>query len=89
MTGCPTIDDYGKLRSCAYLPIAIAKFGADGHICEDVATDGFEDDLLIDYAGQINNADLDDYTLGYTGTVGIDREAIANRIMQIAQRRGC
>lgn len=82
-------DSYGKMRCCEYLPIAIAKFGTDGHIIEDVVTDGFEDDLLINYAGQVNNADLDDYTLGYTGTVGIDRAAIANRIMQIAQSREC
>ena len=85
----PPEDSYGKMRVCEYLPIAIAKFGADGHIIEDATTDGFEDDLLLDYAGKVNNADLDDYTLGYTGTVGIDREAIADRIMRMAQHHEC
>lgn len=81
------IDDYGKLRSCAYLPIAIAEFDENGHIREDVVTDGFEDEVLVDYAQAINNDDLDDYTLTFTHTQGIDRDAIAARIFAMAN--GC
>lgn len=83
----PPEDSYGKMRCCEYLPIAIAEFGPDGHIKEDVITDGFEDEILVDYAGKVNNNDLDDYTIGYAGTVGIDRAAIADRIMRMAN--GC
>jgi len=81
----PVIDDYGKMRCCEYLPIAIAEWTEDGHIKECIDTHGFEDGYLIDYSGKVNNEDVDNYTLNYIRTVGIDRQAIADKIFAIAK----
>ena len=85
----PHADDYGKLRCCEYLPIAIAEYDENGDVIENIDETGvdFEDRYLVDYSGKVNNEDLDNYTIGFIRTVGIDRSAIADKIFKIAQSR--
>lgn len=80
----PTISDYGKMRVCEYLPIAVAEYDDTGHVKEDIDYAGFEDEYLIDYAGKVNNNDVDNYTINFTNANGIDRSAIAQRIFAMA-----
>lgn len=79
--------EYGKMRVCEYLPIAIAQYGEDGHVVEDIDETGFDlgDKYLVDYSGKVNNEDLDNYTLTFARTVGIDRASIANKIFRMAE----
>ena len=74
------------MRCCEYLPIAVAEFGEGGHVKELVDTHGYEDGYILDYAGKINNEDLNEYTLNYIRTIGIDRDSIAAKIFEIAKR---
>lgn len=61
----PTIDDYGKMRTCEYFPIAIIDFDDKGNIIEK--TYSLHDDIAYlqnqKYEGTINNMDIDNYTL--------------------------
>jgi len=61
----PPVDDYGKMRVCAYFPIKIVEW-KNGRISDDEAIDmGFEDDFMeqICYEGEVNNEDKGLYKL--------------------------
>lgn len=83
----PHDDDYGKLRCCEYLPIAIAHYDENGDVIEDVDVMGLdmEDKYLVEYSGKVNNEDFDNYSLNFVRTIGIDRDAIAKRIFAMAK----
>ena len=61
----PKIDNYGKMRTCAYYPIQVINFYKDGDVNDEVVPDGFEIDFInkISYTGTINNEDNDHYKL--------------------------
>lgn len=61
----PKIDDYGKMRTCAYYPIQIINFNKYGDVDNEAVPDGFEADFInkISYTGTINNEDNDHYKL--------------------------
>ena len=84
VVNCPPEDSYGKMRCCEYLPVGVVKWDEDGHI-EDLPIDnGFEDGYLLDYAGKINNEDLDNFTIYVLRQDGIDREKVLENIRNIA-----
>ena len=61
----PTIDEYGKMRTCEYLPVAIIDFDENGDVIEpeyDVHTD-IAYLKQIQYEGDINNNDIDNYVI--------------------------
>ena len=37
----PPIDDYGKMRTCAYYPVSVVDFDDEGNIIEMPIEDGF------------------------------------------------
>jgi hypothetical protein len=59
----PTIDEYGKMRTCEYFPIAIIDFDSNGDIVEKPYS--LHNDVAylknIKYRGTINNNDIDNY----------------------------
>lgn len=61
----PTIDEYGKMRCCEYLPIAIIDYDKDGNVIEPSYK--IENDIeyikLLKYNGNINNEDVDNYAI--------------------------
>ena len=65
-----TIDDYGKMRTCEYFPVALINFDEKGDIIENPYT--LYDDVAylkeLKYEGTINNVDLDGYEIkhGYS-----------------------
>jgi hypothetical protein len=83
----PMIDQYGKMRCCEYLPIAIAQYDDEGNVIEDIDETGldFAEQYLVDYSGKVNNEDFDNYTLNFVRNVGIDRTGIARRIFEMAK----
>ena len=64
----PTIDDYGKMRTCEYFPIAIIDFDENGDIVENSYS--LHDDVTylkeLKYEGIVNNTDVDGYEISHT-----------------------
>lgn len=76
-----TIDNYGKMRTCEYFPVAIVDFDDNGDVIEP-DYDMYNDVLYLKelkYEGTINNKDIDCYELSQTG---ITREEIYENILR-------
>ncbi len=76
----PTIDEYGKMRCCEYFPINIIDFDEYGNVVEPEYD--LDDDIIYlskyDYEGEVNNEDVDNYTLD----VKMNREDIYESILE-------
>ena len=88
VVGIPPLDDYGKMRVCAYYPISIINYDEEGHVVDDGIDTGFEDDFIgqICYQGEINNEDVDNYQLNIPEINEIDKETIYRNLRDIAAR---
>lgn len=86
----PTQSDYGKLRTCAYYPINVVEYDAEGHVKDQGIESGFEDDFIeqICYAGEVNNVDTGNYTLNIPDMPGIDKENMIEQLRQMAIEHG-
>lgn len=77
----PTIDEYGKMRTCEYFPIAIIDFDENGDVIE--SSYSLHDDVAylkeLRYEGDINNIDVDGYEIAHSD---IGREEMYNKILQ-------
>lgn len=77
----PTIDEYGKMRTCEYFPIALIDFDKDGDIIENSYS--LYDDVAylkeLKYEGTINNKDEDVYEIAHSGT---SRETMYDNILK-------
>lgn len=77
----PTIDEYGKMRTCEYFPIAIIDFDDNGNVIEPPYS--LHDDVVylkeLRYEGDINNVDVDGYEVSHSH---IGREKMYHRILQ-------
>ena len=75
-----TIDEYGKMRCCEYFPINLIDFDEDGNVVEPEYD--LDDDLIYlsryDYEGEVNNEDIDNYTIQNT----MSREDIYESILE-------
>lgn len=78
---------YGKLRTCAYLPIAKVKFGEDKKVIPYDAKDGFECEYIpkIIYEGLMGTEKDSNYKIIIPDMPGIDRESIADKLLDIAR----
>lgn len=76
----PTIDEYGKMRTCEYYPVALIDFDEEGNIIEKEYS--LHDDVAylkqIQYEGNINNNDIDNYELKHSYTT---REEMYDNIL--------
>ena len=61
----PTIDEYGKMRTCEYFPVAVIDFDENGDIIENSYS--MHDDVAylkeLKYEGNINNVDVNGYEI--------------------------
>ena len=82
----PPIDDYGKMRTCAYYPVSIVEFDENGDIIDTEIEDGFEDDFIdkICYSGLINNNDTNPYFVTIPDIPELDKSKINNRLLEMA-----
>lgn len=83
----PPQDSYGKMRTCAYYPVAIVNFDEEGKIVDEPVENGFEDDFIdiITYVGDINNEDEEGYSITIPSIPEISRNLIVERLDDIKE----
>lgn len=82
----PTIDQYGKLRTCEYLPIAIAEYNENGKLIEYNVEDGFDNSYIpkLIYEGDFNTENSTLYSLYIPTIPEINSENITKNVYNIA-----
>lgn len=83
----PHLDRYGKLRTCAYLPIDKAHYDECGNIIPYNAKDGFECEYVpnVIYEGLMGTEKDGNYRIEIPNIPGIDKTNITNRLLDIAR----
>lgn len=82
----PERSDYGKLRTCAYLPIDIMHYNTEGKIIPYPKETGFECDLVpqVIYEG-IMGTEKDSYKFEIPEIPGITKDRITDNLLEIAK----
>lgn len=83
----PPEDSYGKMRVCAYYPVALVERDKEGNIINDNIPDGFEDDFIdkISYQGEVNNEEIGSYKLNIPMIPELNKDRVYNNIETIKQ----
>lgn len=81
----PPNDSYGKMRCCAYYPVALVERNQDGQIINDNIPDGFEDDFIdrITYQGNLNEKETFTYKLEIPNIPELNTNKIYKRLDKI------
>ena len=84
----PPYDDYGKLRTCAYLPIEKAEFDSEGNVIPFKAEDGFNCSYVtkVIYEGLMGTEIDSTYKIEIPDIPGIDKEGISDQLLDIAMK---
>lgn len=82
----PPRDDYGKLRTCAYLPIEKADFDSEGSVIPYEVSDGFTCNYVTKaiYEGLMGTEEDSDYKIIIPELPGINKESISKSLLDIA-----
>lgn len=82
----PHLDYYGKLRTCAYLPIDFCKFDEYGDVIPYDAKDGFDCEYVpkVIYEG-LTATENDAYKIIIPEIPGIKRDSITDNLLEIAK----
>ena len=83
----PHIDDYGKLRTCAYLPIEVIEYDKNADIIPLDVEDGFDCSYVtkVIYEG-ITGTEDSPYKIIIPKVSGIDKESIQDKLLDIAMK---
>ena len=83
----PHQDHYGKLRTCAYLPIAKAQFDSKGDVIPYDKKDGFECMYVpkVIYEGLMGTESDTNYKIEIPDIPGLNKESIADKLLDIAR----
>jgi len=83
----PHADHYGKMRSCAYLPIDFCKFDAYGNVIPYDAKDGFDCEYVpkVIYEGIMGTESSVTYKLEIPKIPGITKDRITDNLLEIAK----
>lgn len=84
----PPLDNYGKLRTCAYLPIEKAEFNPDGSVIPFNQHDGFDCGYVtkVIYEGLMGTEEDSKYRIEIPEVPGINRENISDKLLDIAMK---
>lgn len=84
----PPIDDYGKLRTCEYLPIALCDFDEYGHVIPYNVDNGFDSKYVktILYDGAKSTEEMPTYVLDAPEIPEINKSAITEQIYEMAKK---
>lgn len=83
----PKLDHYGKLRTCAYLPIEKASFDDNGDVIAFKAHDGFDCGYVtqVIYEGLTGTEDSP-YKIIIPEIPGVNKDIISDKLLDIAKR---
>lgn len=85
----PPLDDYQKIRACAYWPVGILDRDEEDQIIIPDLKDGFEDDMSQEVMKQVldsfevNNKESDKYLFEVPDMPGLSRERLVKRLDDI------
>lgn len=84
----PKLDHYGKLRTCAYLPIEKAQFDNKGDVIAFEAHDGFDCGYVtqVIYEGLMGTETDSPYKIVIPEIPGINKENISDKLLDIAKK---
>ena len=83
----PERSDYGKLRTCAYLPIDIMHYNTEGKVIPYPKETGFECDLvpMVIYEGIMGTESSSTYRLEIPEVPGLTKDRITDSLLEIAK----
>ena len=83
----PERSDYGKLRTCAYLPIDKLEYNIDGDVIPYPKETGFECDLVpkVIYEGIMGTEKDTTYKFEIPDIPGIQKDRITDKLLEIAK----
>lgn len=81
------LDHYGKLRTCAYLPIEKAQFDEEGDVIPFEANDGFDCGYVtqVIYEG-LSGTENSPYKITIPEIPGINKVNISDKLLDIAKK---
>lgn len=84
----PPLDNYGKLRTCAYLPIEKAEFDENGDVIPFKAKDGFDCGYVtqVIYEGLMGTDEDSPYKIVIPDVPTINKESVADKLLDIAMK---
>ena len=83
----PHIDDYGKLRTCAYLPIEVINYNENDDVIPLDVEDGFDCSYVtkVIYEGLMGTEESP-YKITIPDIKGINKESIQDKLLDIAMK---
>lgn len=80
-------ESYGKLRCCAYLPVAIAEYDNSGKVIPYYNEDGFECNFVhkVIYEGLLGTEKSSPYRINIPNSHLINKESMQDRLLEIAK----
>lgn len=88
----PKLDEYKKIRTCAYWPVAVLSKDENGEVIVPDVADGFEDNMSYDVVDQviaslgINNEETTLYRLSIPEAYGVRPQTLESSILGIVDR---
>ena len=83
------IDDYGKLRTCAYLPIEVINYDENEDVIPLDVEDGFDCSYVtkVIYEGIMSTENSPyEYRINIPNVAGINKESIQDTLLDIAMQ---
>lgn len=83
----PKLDDYGKLRTCAYMPIACINYDNMGKVIPYSVEDGFSNRFIksVLYDGIKSTEDNPEYRIVIPDIPGVSSKSVEDNILAIAR----
>lgn len=83
----PYQDDYGKLRTCEYLPIALAEYDDNGKVIPYNVEDGFDSRYIktVLYSGDVATEELPTYQINIPEIPEVNKSVISEAVYNIAK----
>ena len=81
-------DNYGKLRTCAYLPMKVINYNENGDVIPLDVEDGFDCSYVtkVIYEGLMGTETDSPYKINIPEMPGINKETISNSLLDIAMK---
>lgn len=87
MVAVPPYDNYGKLRTCAYLPMDIIHYDETSNVIPLDVEDGFDCSYVtkVIYEGTMGTKEDSTYKINIPEIPGITVESIQDKLLEIAK----